>query len=256
MAGDEIEDRGAAAAIDHVGDLDVLLCRHIFGHHVADRTDARRDVFEAILLLAHEREQFLERLRRRRAVHREHIGRPAQIGDVGEIAHRVETRILVHGGREHVRGHAGDDERVAVGLGTRHRLGADETAAAGAVLDEELLAEHRAELLAEHAPQEVVRAAGRVGHDHPHRLGGPVGGRGGGRHRDVEGDQRGKQSLHACLPGTATPPGGKRRPGGTIPFRAPSPLRRCRLARRARRHRGLRARPEGRRRNSRDRRWR
>ena len=37
MAGDEIEDRRAAAAIDDVDELRLFFRRHVFGDHVADQ---------------------------------------------------------------------------------------------------------------------------------------------------------------------------------------------------------------------------
>ena len=107
-------------------------------------------------------------------MHDEHVGRPAEIGDVGEIADRVEVRVLVHCRRQHVRRHAGDLQRLAVRRRSRDRLGADQAAAAGAVLDDRTADRTSAELLGQHPAQQVVGAAGGVGHDDAYRLGRPV----------------------------------------------------------------------------------
>ena len=63
---------------------------------------------------------------------------------------------------------------MAIGLGARHRFGADQPAAAGSVLDEELLAERLAQALGEHPAQQVIGAAGRIGHHDPDRLARPL----------------------------------------------------------------------------------
>ncbi len=176
MAGDEVEDRCAAAAIDDMDKLRLLLRRHVFGDHVADRADARRHVFDAVRRRAHQGDQLLEALRRRGRMHHEHVGRTAEIGDVGEVAHRIEPGVLrIHRRRQHVGRHAGRHQRVAVGLAARDRLGADEPAAAGAVLDEELLPEGFAQPLREHPRQKIVGAARRIGDDDAHRLRRPLG---------------------------------------------------------------------------------
>ncbi len=130
-------------------------------------------------------------------MHDEHVGRAAEIGDVGEIAHRIEPGVLgVHRRRQHVGRHARRHQRVAVGLAARHRLGTDETAAAGAVLDEELLPEGLTQLLREYSRQQVVSAARRIGDHDAHRLRRPIGrwrsgdgkesGEGEGRERSVK----------------------------------------------------------------------
>ena len=138
-----------------------------------------------------------------RRMHHEHVGRPAEIGDVGEILDRVEARILVHRRRQHVRRHAGGDQRVAVRRRARGRFGADQPAAAGAVLDEELLAERSAELLGEHPAEQVVRAAGHIGHDHAHRLVRPFGRGGAGQADNGSAGDRPRSGDASLSPGQA-----------------------------------------------------
>ena len=171
LAGDKVEHRGTAATIGDVHELELLLGGDVFGDHVADRTEARRNVFDAGRRPAHQVEEIAERHHRRGSVHDEDIGRAAQIGDVGEIAHRVESGVLrVHRGRQHVGRQARRHQRVAVGGAARDGLGADKSAAAGAVLDEELLAERGAQRLGKRARQDIGGAAGAVGDDDAHRL--------------------------------------------------------------------------------------
>src|SRR5262249_17570590 len=57
-----------------------------------------------------------------------------------------------------------------VGLGLRHFLERQDAEGAGLVLHHEGLAEALAQLLAEHARDDVGRAARRIGHEDAHRL--------------------------------------------------------------------------------------
>jgi hypothetical protein len=144
-------------------------------------------------------------------MHYEHIRRPAQIRDMGEIAHRIEAGVLgVHRRRQHMGGHPGRHQGVAVGLAARDRLGPDEAAAAGAVLNNELLGERLAQPLGEHPRQQVVRTAGRIGDHDLHRLGRPFRRRGAARQKQRE---RGKQAFHHVLSARATPHNRASRPG-------------------------------------------
>src|SRR5262245_10506073 len=62
--------------------------------------------------------------------------------------------------------HVGEQQRVAVGRGFGGDLGAQAAAGAGAVVDDDLLAERFSQPLADQAGEHVGAAAGRVGHDH------------------------------------------------------------------------------------------
>src|SRR4029079_18063986 len=88
---------------------------------------------------------------------------------------RVEAGVPVHCRRQDVRRHARDHQRAAIRRRARDRLGTDQAAAAGAVLDEELLAECLVELFGEHPAEQIVGAAGGIRHDHAHRLVRPFG---------------------------------------------------------------------------------
>jgi len=90
--------------------------------------------------------------------------------DRREIRQRVERDLREHVRVDHHRAVEAEQQRVAVGRGLRHLLGADVAARAGAVLDDHLLAEADAERLGHHARAVVGDAAGGERHHDAHRL--------------------------------------------------------------------------------------
>jgi hypothetical protein len=88
---------------------------------------------------------------------------------------------------------APEQQRVAVGLRARHRDGADRTAAAGAVLDHERLAELVGEIAAGEPRHHVGVAARRIGHDDRNRTRRP----GGGMRANRGSGQRGGRQAEA-----------------------------------------------------------
>jgi hypothetical protein len=93
--------------------------------------------------------------------------------DGREVFHRVVVDLAQV--RRH--GHVGDKaqrQRVAVGLGVRHQLGAQVAAGAGLVVDIDLLAQRDGKALRHQPAQRVVAAAGRVGDDEAYRFVGVV----------------------------------------------------------------------------------
>ena len=83
-------------------------------------------------------------------------------------------QLVVQRGVDRVRADRAAADRVAVGRGARQLGRADRAALAWLVLDHDRLAERGAELLANHARQDVGGAAGRERHDVADRLVGPV----------------------------------------------------------------------------------
>ena len=61
---------------------------------------------------------------------------------------------------------------MAIGRRMRDELGADDAACSGAVLRNHLPAELPAQVRGDHAPDQIVQAAGRERNDDPHLLGG------------------------------------------------------------------------------------
>ena len=103
-------------------------------------------------------------------------------GDRGDVADEVELQIIVERGVDRVR-HGGEQQRVAVGRGADHGLGADIAAGAGAVFDHEGLPEPLVEPLADQPRRDVDAAAGgKTGND-AHRPGRVILRRGGMRKR-------------------------------------------------------------------------
>jgi len=98
------------------------------------------------------------------------IGERADERHRREVRDRVVTRILVQAEIERHVGKAADEQRIAVGRRRRGRLRADQRSRPDAVLHDERLPELRAQLVAEQPADKIVAAAGRAGHDDPHRL--------------------------------------------------------------------------------------
>jgi hypothetical protein len=172
VTGNEIDHRLSAAFISDVHELDLFLGREKFRDPIAHRAEAGRDVFDAARI-ARQCQKIAIRRHAERGMRNEHVGRAAEIGDVGEVAHRIETDVLVHRRPQHVRRDAGDHQREAVRLRPCNRLGADEPAAADPVLNVELLAESGGECIDIEPAHRIGRAAGSERHHHSHRFARP-----------------------------------------------------------------------------------
>ncbi|MCY1361048.1 hypothetical protein D9M69_477010 [compost metagenome] len=148
---------------------------------------------------------FLQRARRELGVGHQHQREARQLADIDEVLVGVVRQLLVQRriGRE--RGGVGGQHGVAVGLGVRDGIGADDGGRARPVVDHHLLAQPRRDRLGDGARHHVGAAAGRVGHDPADRLGGPVigvRGRAGGE-QGAGGSHGGQHEM-----GMATPKGG------------------------------------------------
>ena len=156
--------------------LDAGLLSEEFRQQLPERAGAGRDVVDRLAAPA-KRDEFRKRAHAERRVHDEHIRRPADIGDMGEVLERIKTGIGIHHRRDHVIGGARGGERVAVGRRLRRGRGADQPAGAGAILHEAALVQGLAELLAQQAREHVGGPAGRRRRDDADRPRRPVGGR-------------------------------------------------------------------------------
>ena len=88
-------------------------------------------------LALRQRDQLLQRVRLDRRMADDQVRAEDGVGDRREVLDRVVVQLLVDERRDGV--HVGvHDQRVAVGRGARHVVGADQPAAAGAVLDDHL----------------------------------------------------------------------------------------------------------------------
>jgi len=68
-----------------------------------------------------------------------------------------------------------DEKRVAVGRRLRDLIGSRQPGGPGAVVDDQRLPQFLSHFLRHDAGQQIVRASGRIRHDHPHGLAGVVG---------------------------------------------------------------------------------
>jgi hypothetical protein len=90
-----------------------------------------------------------------------------------QILERVVGHARAQAGIDHVRGDH-DAERVAVGRGLGHRVGADHGARAGFVLDDHRLAPHLLHLGGDQPADDIGRAAGRERDDQTDGLDGKL----------------------------------------------------------------------------------
>ena len=91
-----------------------------------------------------------------------------QIGDQrkqAEVPRGIVGQLLVEQRIEHEDRRRREEQRVAVGLGTRRGFGADRALRTGLVLDHHRLFQVAAEIFADHAAEHVGRAARGIGHD-------------------------------------------------------------------------------------------
>ena len=86
-------------------------------------------------------------------------------GDRGEILHRIVGAVLQQALVGGVGLVGAENERVAVGLGVRHRDAADHAGAAAAIVHRDRLAETASDRLRDQPRRDIDRSAGRVGHD-------------------------------------------------------------------------------------------
>src|SRR5262245_54187593 len=128
-------------------------------------------------------------------MHDQRIGRSPEIGNVGEVTHRIEADVPVHGGPEHMGRDAGYHEREAVRLRARNRLGADQPAATDPVLDVELPAEGGAQRVGIEPAERIGGTAGRKWHHDAHRLARPFLGCGAGN-RQYDAGKGGEHAHH------------------------------------------------------------
>ena len=88
----------------------------------------------------------------------------------GEIGFRVVRQAAVKTGRKNQIRRSAEQQCVAIGLRFSDEIGADDGAAARAILDDDRLAEERRQRLGERARHEVEAATGRLRHDDAQRF--------------------------------------------------------------------------------------
>ena len=124
-----------------------------------ERGDARRAVVERAGLGLGERNELGEIARGQAGIEHQHVGLAADHAHRSEVLDRIVGQVGAETRGDRVRARGGDADGVAVGHRLGDGVGAD-TARAGAVLDHDLLADARAELLRDDARDDVRAAAG------------------------------------------------------------------------------------------------
>src|ERR1017187_4969092 len=122
-------------------------------------------------MLLRVRDEFGDVRIRRIGAHHQQRGRCARERERDEIARRVEGELAEQRGVDRECADGTERERLAVGRGLGHELGADVAAGAGFVLDHDRLLQLLGQGLSENASGDVGRGAGAEGDDHADRPG-------------------------------------------------------------------------------------
>ena len=162
------------AAIGHVLDLGVGAEAKQLRHQMDRGRGAGGAVAVLAGILAQQVDEAFKISDRQVLVDHQHQRQGADQRHRRKAADRIVAQVVRHGRKHRGRGRRLEDDGVAVGLGVRERVGRDGAAAAGLVLDHELVAEPLAQLHRCDARQEVDAAARRERHQHadrPRRIG-------------------------------------------------------------------------------------
>ena len=158
-----------------------------------DRGRALGGVVELVRIGAHERDELLERVRRDLCRIDEQHARDCRHDSHGHELRRVVRELQVQTGIDHQRGRGRREQRIAVGVRTRHGFRTDASGGPGPILHDNGLPPARRELLTEDARQRVGRTAGGKGDDDPNCPARVVRGR-----RLCPGAGRGEQRRETC----------------------------------------------------------
>ncbi len=148
------------------------LLSEIFKQQIAEGADAGRHVVEGAPA-PRECDQLLDRHYPQCRGHHEGVGRPAEKGDVGEIANWIERGIGTYRRRDDVIRDARSHQRIAIGLRTGRCCRPDQPAGAGPVVDDHWLVQQRRQELREQPRKRVgypARGRGRDDPDWPRRI--------------------------------------------------------------------------------------
>ena len=171
LAAEQIGHRGAGALVGDVLHIGLGHLAEQFERQMNRAAGSARTKVERAWPGARQREEFFEVIRFDRRVHDQDQRAGGDQADRRDPLDRVvrqlvERRVGGVAGRYH-------DQGVAVWGGARDDLGADQTAGASAVVDDELLAELLRQTYRHHARNDIGAAARRKRHDHAHRFLGP-----------------------------------------------------------------------------------
>ena len=170
LPGEHIGESRAAAFVRNVHDVDARQMLEQFAGEMRRRADAGRGEVEPSRFGLGEIDQVLHGPHREHWVNGENLRRGTDHADRSEVLDRVVWQLLLQDRIDRESRRARKKQRVAIGRGSRADFGADDAAGAGAVVDDDLLAELLAQFCCKHAAEDVVAAARWKRDDHPHRL--------------------------------------------------------------------------------------
>ena len=125
---------------------------------------AGRTVIERTGFRSGERNELGQIARRQAGIDDQHVGLAAEHGHGREVLDWIVRQVGVQTRRNRMRARGGEADGVAVRRCLRDRIGADIAARAGAVLDDDLLAEPLPKFLRDDPRNDVRAGARREGH--------------------------------------------------------------------------------------------
>ena len=157
------------ALVRHMHDANAGCEIEQLARHVDAGAIAAGSKVQLARLAFRQRHQFLHRFDRQRRMRDQHIGRRSNQRHMRKVPHRVIRHGL------HQIGHDGqwagetEQERVAIGRGLSHDVGADQSGGAGAIINDDLPAEQFGQRRRHHACNDIIRSARRRRRDHADR---------------------------------------------------------------------------------------
>ena len=129
------------------------------------RAIARRAVIQAPRLCARKGDEVLEVFHRQRRMHRQHKWADGRQRHRRKIAQRVIRHFRVHIRINGERPGAAHHQRITVGRGLRHHLGADHAARAAAIFNHKGVTQRFGQALRQRARDKIGAATRREWHD-------------------------------------------------------------------------------------------
>ena len=171
MPAEQIGQRRAGAFVGNMHQRDAGRAGEIFAGDVAGGAGAGRAEIDLAGIGLRIGDQLGNGFGGKRRMHHQRIRRVADQADRRKILARIVAGILVERRSDRERAGVAKQQRVAVGIAFRDRLGADGAAGAGPVVDHDLLAEQFAHLVGNAAADDRGAAAGRERNDQRDRAG-------------------------------------------------------------------------------------
>ncbi len=150
--------------VRHVYHVDAGETREVRHRKMSRGAAARGGVIELSRIRFGVVDKFLYRLRRQCGADHQHVFHGADVRDTREVPERIVRQFRVQRAVDGV-ARRGENQRVAVGHGLRHRGRADGASRAGPVLDDHAAAERSTELRADRPREDVLHPARPEGND-------------------------------------------------------------------------------------------